>query len=160
MKKLIQLFIPVILLGTLSGCFSNQEKDSLNQLVEKSPLYMDRDGKTDELIIRSDMTFDYHHITNYYEHLTDVENGTIELITTGSYGYSGNWGYKGTAKYCVYQMKELSYQMLDGDQNYSYHFYFVNHDGLFYSYVRREPPQQEDIKNGLTGVRWYPQKSN
>ena len=159
MKRILSLFIPLLLLTSLTGC-NNQEKESLKCIVSKSPFNMDRDGKSDALVFRSDMTFDYTKVSDYYLNFDSVKNGKYECVNSYTYSWEGNWGYKGKSKVTIYQLLDLSFTRESDEGTKTINFYFVDQDGLYYSYSREYMPEQSDIKNGLTGVRWYPQKSN
>ena len=156
MKKFI-LFVPLLVLS-LAGCFSSQEQESLKTIVNKSPFNMDRDGKSDELVFRSNMTFDYKKVSDYYINYDSVENGKYECVESYSYTWEGDWGYKGKSKITIYKLIDLSFTRVSDGVMKTFNMYFVDQDGLYYTYSREYAPSQDDIKSAL-GVRWYSQKS-
>ena len=156
MKKTL-LFIPLLALS-LTGCFTSQEQESLNKIVSKSPFNMDKDGKSDELVFRSDMTFDYKKVSDYYVNYDSVENGKYECVETYSYNWEGDWGYKGKTNITVFKLIDLSFTRVSDGVSKTFNMYFVEQDGLYYSYSREYSPSRDDIKSAL-GVRWYSQKS-
>ena len=157
--KIGPLLTLISTIALLTGCFSSGESKSLKTITDGSPFNTDRDGKGDELVFRSDKTFDYRlNIKDEYTKLTDVDNGTFALVDSGSYSWQGNWGSHGTSKFYIYQLYDLSYKLERNGGEVTINFYFVDNDGFFYSYIQELTPVAADIKNGLKGTRWFANK--
>ena len=87
-----------------------------------------------------------------------MENGKYECVEAYSYSWEGDWGYKGKSKITVYKLTDLSFTRVSDGVTKTFNMYFVDQDGLYYTYSREYAPTQDDIKSAL-GVRWYSQKS-
>ena len=155
MKELTLIFVHLTMIVPLTGCFSSQEQESLKSIVSKSPFNMDRDGRSDELVFRSNMTFDYKKVSDYYLQYESVENGKYERVESYSYTYNGDWGYKGKSKVTIYKLIDLSFIRESDGVIKSFNMYFVEHDGLYYTYSRETAPDRDEIRSGTYGVRWY-----